>query len=928
MWKILIGNITRSRRKIALFKLLSFLLTIALFLLPSYAACADSPVRKLRIGYMVQSGFHETDEHGHHSGYNYEYLCEISQYLNIKYEFIPGNWEDCKRRLLNGEIDLLNRMEKAENIEEKLILSTLPSGETPLSMFILSGNDKYGYADFKNFNGMKIGIVKNLTQPSVISQYAKSCGFSYRLREYKNKKMLITAITSGAVDAAVFSSFHTPPNMKIIAKLANVPFYFAVRRDNRQLIHEINKAMMYINDADNSYNLKLQRKYYKPQIMPSPQLTKAEKDYIAAKKILKTAYDKDYAPFEYYDSAAKTYKGASVELLELLCTRLGLELKPVASSSFLDSLKKLNSGEIDVLSCVNRTFERGDIKVKHWLSIPYTSFYDVIISRADDASDAKTIALPEGYHYSKDLHKNYSGAKFLYFPTITECLNLVLDGRADATFADVHQATELLSRPKYKSLRSFPLYSTEQSYAIGVSKTDSQMLLSIINKALNTVPCEEIDSAVFKHSKANTKYSILDIIYLKPITAIIIAMIAISVIISVFALLYINKLIYRKNGELKKADEAKSRFLSSMSHEIRTPLGAIIGLNAIISENSGERELVRQCSEKIDTSSKHLLSLVNDVLDMSQIAENKLNLSLKPFDLQKMVSELKTVYTLYSQHKNLTFSVSFDKRIAVNVCGDELRLKQIIINLLSNAIKYNVEGGNVSLLAELLSAEDTTQTVRFKVTDTGIGINKNFIGNIFKPFERENGVEQILGTGLGLSISSSLTKLMGSSLNVESTLGKGSSFWFDISLPLVQQDSPVMKSEMQTGKRTLLCGQKYIIAEDNDINMMITARILESEGAQVYRAFNGKEAYELFEKYPEGYFDGILMDIRMPVMNGHEAAKKIRAIKNRNDAAKIKIIALSANAFREDIAESIKSGINAHCSKPIDKEKLIKELLA
>ena len=161
MWKILIGNITRSRRKIALFKLLSFLLTIALFLLPSYAACADSPVRKLRIGYMVQSGFHETDEHGHHSGYNYEYLCEISQYLNIKYEFIPGNWEDCKRRLLNGEIDLLNRMEKAENIEEKFILSTLPSGETPLSMFILSGNDKYGYADFKNFNGMKIGIVKN-----------------------------------------------------------------------------------------------------------------------------------------------------------------------------------------------------------------------------------------------------------------------------------------------------------------------------------------------------------------------------------------------------------------------------------------------------------------------------------------------------------------------------------------------------------------------------------------------------------------------------------------------------------------------------------------------------------------------------------------------------------------------------------------------
>lgn len=350
-------------------------------------------------------------------------------------------------------------------------------------------------------------------------------------------------------------------------------------------------------------------------------------------------------------------------------------------------------------------------------------------------------------------------------------------------------------------------------------------------------------------------------------------------------------------------------------------------MNDIIFGSTME-ETTQKCSEKIAISSNHLLQLVNDVLDMNKISEGKVELTPAIFHLGKMLNTIEVVYAEAAREKNIEFRMDLLSEISPYVIGDELRLKQVLINLISNALKYNKANGKILLQIKQVKEFDGKQKLFFSVIDNGIGISKENLPIVFDAFEREkrSDINAITGSGLGLSISAQIVKLMGSELKVDSELGKGSNFYFTILLPLAsEEDYRNMRKEKVETDAISLNGKNILIAEDNTINAEIIKNLLEIKNASVTIAENGEKAVKLFEVSEINYYTVIIMDIRMPIMNGYEATRKIRSL-NRLDAKKIPIIALSANAFAEDKLQSLDAGMNEHLSKPIDREEVYRTI--
>lgn len=374
------------------------------------------------------------------------------------------------------------------------------------------------------------------------------------------------------------------------------------------------------------------------------------------------------------------------------------------------------------------------------------------------------------------------------------------------------------------------------------------------------------------------------------------------------------------------ASKAKTEFLSRMSHEIRTPMNAIMGMATIAQSVIGDDKKVAECLGKIQTSTNYLLSLINDILDMSRIESGSMKVCLEPFNLDALVDEIVVLMSAQAENKTITLEVkrNYQDRLLM---GDELRLNQVLINIVGNALKFTPEHGSITISVEQVMQEEGIATIRFSVKDTGIGINENNLSRIFNAFEQaeNNTARRFGGTGLGLAISSNLVKLMGGKLDVRSEEGKGSEFFFSIAFDVAEEAPQNNVVEEKQEEEYHLEGNRLLVVEDNPINAEIAQTVLEMEGVKSEHAGNGEEAIQMFESREEGYYDAILMDIRMPVMDGLEATKRIRTL-GRTDSRTIPIIAMTANAFDEDMKKSIDSGMNGHLSKPIDIEKLYKVL--
>ena len=385
-----------------------------------------------------------------------------------------------------------------------------------------------------------------------------------------------------------------------------------------------------------------------------------------------------------------------------------------------------------------------------------------------------------------------------------------------------------------------------------------------------------------------------------------------------------KQLLMNAAEEADAANKAKSAFLLSMSHDIRTPMNAIIGFTNIALHQNTVSD-IHDSLEKVQKSSNHLLSLLNDVLDFTRIESGKVTISPEPMDITQLTDNVQAIMNGLLYNRDLKFEVHRESLKNPYVLADVVRIREVLVNLLGNAVKFTKDGGAITLdISSYPGADEKHIIIRYVVRDNGIGMSEEFQKKLFDPFSQEddaNARTQYKGTGLGMAITKKYVDMMGGSIAVESKKGVGATFTVEIPLELPEQ---VIQSEQKQHLHRDLTGIHVLMAEDNDLNAELATIMLEDAGMTVTRASDGKEVVDLFKNNPRGTYDLILMDIMMPNMDGHQAAKAIRALGiERSDAVTIPIIALSANAFIDDIQESLDSGMNDHISKPINIEELI-----
>ena len=374
------------------------------------------------------------------------------------------------------------------------------------------------------------------------------------------------------------------------------------------------------------------------------------------------------------------------------------------------------------------------------------------------------------------------------------------------------------------------------------------------------------------------------------------------------------------------ANAAKSTFLNNMSHDIRTPMNAIIGFTNIALKHSPPPE-IKSCLDKISDSSEHLLALINDVLDISRIENGKIKNTPAPVDIAEVSDSVLTIMYGYLSNRDLTFQTEIEEPQMHYVMTDAVRVREVLVNILGNAVKFTNDGGTVTYAVSYHPGKDDRFiNVRYQISDTGIGMSEEFVEHIFDEFSQEDhgARTQYKGTGLGMAITKKYVDLMGGTISVESRKNVGSTFTVD--LPMEITDAAAVKIQDHSVGNVDLTGLKILLAEDNDLNAEIAIVQLEELGMQITRAADGEEAVKLFAETPQGTFDLILMDVMMPKKNGYEATKAIRSLQNRPDAVTIPIIAMTANAFAEDVQASLEAGMNGHLSKPIVMDEVIKTI--
>ena len=915
---------------------LSILVLIMLLLVPASvhasemksngktAQAMEKENKTVRVGYFPYANFQEGGYGEHKQGAGYEYLQKISYITGWKYEYVYGSFKECLDMLADGEIDILGSVSYTPERAEAISFSDYAEGTERYWIYTREDHLNLTDGDLKQLNGCRIGVEDGSYQKKFLEKWLDSNQPHAEIVVCKGYDEIIKKQDADELDAFVIPALSVDSDFIAIANIGVSDCYFGVSKSRPDLLKELNSALEEINNTKTDYSSKLYARYEEKAAI-NYALNMEEKQWLAAhENTIRVGYLKDNLPFCGEEDGKLT--GILGTVLETVQKKYEVTIKAVPCSTGIQMKEALQAGEIDIAGPIIQDFYTQE-QFQVVLTDKIFDITPVVIYKGNDySSSLSAIAATETSLYSELMVSLlFPDAEIKQYDTQEECLEAVANGKVGATVIPSSKINLLNESSLTKSL-SFAEMAKRQELGMFTTR-GNRRAATIINKAIDQ-SSDILNGVVLAlNSVSEKKMTLQDVLaeYAGFVIGVSFAIIFVLLLL-VYSLLASRKKQMEALKEAQNANAAniaKTTFLNHMSHDIRTPMNAIVGFTDIALKLKPDRE-VENYLKKIRQSSEYLMTLMNDVLDISRIESGKLEYKPVPVDLGDMVNTVLSIARGYAENRDLIFTVSTEKLKNPYVMADELRIREVLLNIIGNAVKFTKDGGTISFAAESRPGKDEQHIiVRFRISDTGIGMSEEFQTRIFDEFSQENNGARTSykGTGLGMAIAKRYVDLMGGKIEVSSRQGVGSTFTVEIPL-LIAEHVPAEKKEKLRNDIDVR-GLHVLLAEDNDLNAEIAVTLLEEKGMIVTRAADGKSALTQFCNTAPGTFELILMDIMMPEMNGYETTKAIRNMPDRPDGKKIPIIAMTANAFAEDIRAALDAGMDGHVAKPVDMGVLL-----
>ena len=904
--------------------------------------------RIIRVG-SFEDTFDYVDKNGVRRGYGYELMQALAGYTGWKFEYVKCDWSNCFDKLENGEIDIMGDISYTGERAQKMLFSDDPMGEEKYILYADLSNMDSGISDFKSLDGKRVGVLLDTEPEIMLTEWENKNGIHTEHVNVYNNDDVEKKLANHEIDAFVSleESIWSEQGISSVATIGKSGIYFVINKDRSDIKTELDRAMRQLDQDSPFFKADLYKKYF--TLDYNQILTGEEKSWMKEHGAIRIGFLSTDPAIFFMDKETGQLTGTLAEYVSYAKDCLGnqtLEFILQEYDNYDELLQALQDREIDMIFYTGRNPYLAEEKGYALTNTVWTySLMAVTDEKNFDENEVYTVAVPKEKEALKQhIAFSYPQWKLADYDSLDDAADMVTNGKADCFLMGASQAMIYDNSQNFKSI---PLTKTmEACFAV---KTGEGILLSILNKTLKAMPSDMLTSALAIYDSTADKVTFSDFVKDNMLAFFVaVGLFVLSIISIILVLLQkarkaeavaklaandTQKLNDKLEIALKKAETAslaKTRFLNNMSHDIRTPMNAILGYAQLMKDELKGKDLP-QTSEylkKLQQSGSLLLSIINNVLDMAQIESGKMEIDENYARIEDIRQTLFEIFEDEAKKKNLElhYTINIEHE---HILTDITKVKEIFVNILSNAIKYTPSGGSVMLnIDELACDEPGYMIVRTSVSDTGIGMSRDYLTKIFDAFTRERNTtkSKITGSGLGMSIVKKYVDLLGGTIDVESELGKGSTFTVTLKYRIADESYYVKNNaENPETCSEILEGKNILLAEDNDLNAEIAEVILERAGLKIERVEDGIQCVNRIMKMPAGTYDMILMDIQMPQMDGYKATRVIRRLPDK-DKACIPIIAMTANAFEEDKRKAIAAGMNGHIAKPIQVDKLLSTL--